>query len=113
MTFNLDKCNQLLKNPPAPTTLRVFFWLALNIHPQTGFVRTTKKLLAQMLNMDAKSLYLALQWLYSNYIMHETRCKGYYEFMISPYFVEWGDDKQSRLDEWNRRWRLTNQRNRK
>ena len=84
MIFNLEKCNQLLKNPPAPTTLRVFFWLALNQHEQTGFVRTTKKYLAQMLNMDAKTLYNALQWLYGNYIVHETRGSGYYEFMVSP-----------------------------
>ena len=104
MTFNLEKCNQLLKNPPPPTTLRVFFWLALNTHEQTGFVRTTRKYLAQMLNTDVKTLYLALQWLQDNYLVHRKRCKGFFEFMISPYYVEWGDDKQSRLDEWNRRW---------
>lgn len=113
MTFNLDKCNNLLKNPPAPTTLRVFFWLALNINPQTGFVRISKKLLAQMLKLDPKSLYRSLLWLQNNYIVHETRCKGYFEFMLSPYFVEWGEDKKNRLDEWNNRWRLTNQRKRK
>lgn len=48
MTFNLEKCNNLLKNPPQAATLRVFFWLALNTHEQTGFVRTTKKYLAQI-----------------------------------------------------------------
>lgn len=113
MTFNLDKCNNLLKNPPAPTTLRVFFWLAFNIHPQTGFVRISKKLLAQMLNLDPKSLYRSLLWLQNNYIVHETRCKGYFEFMLSPYFVEWGENKKERLNEWNSRWRLSNQRKRK
>ena len=110
MTFNLDKCNNLLKNPPAPTTLRVFFWLALNLHPQTGFVRISKKLLAQMLKLDPKSLYRSLLWLQNNYIVHETRCKGYFEFMLSSYFVEWDSDRQARLSEWNRRWRLSNQR---
>ena len=38
MTFNLEKCNDLLKNQPQAATLRVFFWLALNLHDQTGFV---------------------------------------------------------------------------
>ena len=104
MTFILDKCNNLLKNPPPPTTLRVFFWLALNQHEQTGFVRTTRKYLAQMLNMDVKTLYTALQWLQNNYIVHRRRCKGFFEFMVSPYYVEWGNDKQARLDEWNQRW---------
>ena len=104
MKFNVEKCNQLLKDPPAPITLRVFFFLALNQHEQTGFLRTTKKYLAEMLGMDAKSLYVALQWLYGNYMVHETRCKGYYEFMVSPYYVEFGDNKKARLDEWNRRW---------
>ena len=113
MTFNLDKCNNLLKNPPQAATLRVFFWLALNLHPQTGFVRTTKKYLAQSLNLDAKSLYRALKWLQDNYIVHQRRCHSYFEFMLSPYFVEWGSDRQARLDEWNNRWRLTNQRKRK
>ena len=104
MTFILDKCNQLLKNPPQAATLRVFFWLALNIHPQTGFVRTTRKYLAQFLNMDEKTLYKSIKWLQDNYLIHRTRCSGYFEFMVSPYFVEWGSDRQARLDEWNRRW---------
>lgn len=113
MTFNLEKCNNLLKNPPQAATLRVFFWLALNLHEQTGFVRTTRKYLAQMLNLDEKSLYRALKWLQDNYIVHRKRCKGYFEFMLSPYFVEWGDDKQTRLDEWNNRWKMSNQKKRK
>lgn len=104
MTFNLDKCNFLLKNPPQAATLRVFFWLALNTNEQTGFVRTTKKYLAKIINLDAKSLYRALKWLQDNYIVHQRRCHGFFEFMISPYYVEWGDDKDLRLKEWNRRW---------
>ena len=104
MTFILDKCNQLLKNPPQAATLRVFFWLALNIHPQTGFVRTTRKYLAHMLSMNEKTLYRAIKWLQDNYLVHRKRCSGYFEFMLSPYFVEWGNDKKARLDEWNRRW---------
>jgi len=113
MTFNLEKCNQLLKNPPQAATLRVFFWLALNIHPQTGFVRTTRKYLAQFLNMDEKTLYNSIKWLQDNYLVHRTRCSGYFEFMISPYYVEWGDNKQARLDEWNNRWRISNQHKRR
>ena len=104
MIFNVERCNQLLQNQPAPTILRVFFWFALNQHEQTGFVRTTKKYLAQVFSVDAKTLYDALQWLQDNYIVHQLRCKGYFEFMVSPYYVEWGDDKDSRLKEWNRRW---------
>ena len=104
MTFNIDKCNNLLKNTPQAASLRVFFWLALNLHPQTGFVRISKKLLAQFLNLDAKSLYRALKWLQDNYIVHATRHKGFFEFMISPYFVEWDEDNQARLAEWNHRW---------
>lgn len=108
MLFNVEKCTKLLTDSLPPTTLRVFFWLALNIHEQTGFVRTNKKYLAQMLSMDEKSLYRALQWLQNNYIVHQTRCHGFFEFMISPYFVEWGSDRQARLDEWNHRWQLSN-----
>jgi len=113
LNFNVEKCNLLLKDPPAPTTLRVFFWLALNQHEQTGFVRTTKKYLAQTLNLDAKSLYRALKWLKDNYIVHQRRCHGFFEFMVSPYYVEWGNDRQARLSEWNLRWRLSNQHKRK
>ena len=51
MNFNVEKCNLLLKDPPAPT-----------------------------------------------------RGSGYYEFMVSPYYVEFGENKKARLDEWNRRW---------
>ena len=59
MTFNLDKCNNLLKNPPAPTTLRVFFWLALNLHPQTGFVRisTRPQIFISLLALATKQLH--------------------------------------------------------
>lgn len=113
MTFNLEKCNNLLKNTQQASTLRVFFWLALNQHEQTGFVRTTRKYLAEILNMDVKTLYDALKWLQDNYIVHRKRCKGYFEFMLSPYFVEWGENKKSRLEEWNNRWRQSNQRKRK
>ena len=113
MTFNVEKCTKLLTDSLPPTTLRVFFFLALNIHEQTGFVRITKKYLAQILSMDEKSLYRALKWLQDNYIVHQLRCHGYFEFMISPYFVEWGNDKQSRLDEWNKRWQQSNRRKRK
>ena len=104
MNWNIEKFNQLLAKPPAITTLRVFFYLALNQHEKTGFVRMSKKILAQILNIDPKSLYLALQWLQNNYLVHQRRCKGYFEFMVSPYYVEWGNDKKARLDEWNRRW---------
>ena len=113
MLFNVEKCTKLLTDSLPPTTLRVFFWLALNLNPQTGFVRTNKKYLAQMLNLDAKSLYRALQWLQDNYIIHQTRCHCYYEFMISPCYVEWGDNKKDRLDEWNHRWQLSNKLKRK
>ena len=113
MTFNVEKCTKLLTDSLPPTTLRVFFWLALNIHEQTGFVRTTKKYLAQMLSMDEKSLYRALKWLQDNYIVHRKRCNGFFEFMISPYYVEWGDDKQDRLEEWNNRWQQSNRRKHK
>ena len=47
------------------------------------------------------------------YLVHRTRCSGYFEFMLSPYYVEWGSDKKARLDEWNRRWRISNLHNRK
>ena len=113
MTFNIDKCNNLLKKPLQAATLRVFFWFALNTHEQTGFVRTTKKYLAETLNLDAKSLYRALKWLKENYIVHQRRCHGFFEFMVSPYYVEWGNDRQARLSEWNLRWRLSNQHKRK
>ena len=113
MTFNLEKCNNLLKNQLQAATLRVFFWLALNTHDQTGFVRTTKKYLAQALNLDPKSLYRALKWLKDNYIVHQKRCHSFFEFMVSPYYVEWGNDRQARLEEWNLRWRLSNQHKRK
>lgn len=113
MTFNVEKCTKLLTDSLPPTTLRVFFFLALNIHEQTGFVRTTRKYLAQILNLDEKSLYRAIKWLQDNYIVHRKRCKGYFEFMLSPYFVEWGDDKQARLEEWNKRWQQSNRSKRK
>ena len=107
MTWNTDKFNQLLAKPLKPIVLRVFFFLALNQHEQTGFVRTTKKYLAQMLGIDPKSLYSALKFLIANYLVHQRRCSGFYEFMVSPYYVEWGDNKKARLDEWNRRWAQT------
>ena len=113
MTFNVEKCTKLLTDSLPPTTLRVFFFLALNIHEQTGFVRTTRKYLAQMLNLDKKSLYRAIKWLQDNYIVHRKRCKGYFEFMLSPYFVQWGSDKQARLEEWNKRWQQSNRSKRK
>ena len=104
MVFNEKKCVELVTKQATPTILRVFFFIAFNQHPQTGFFRSSKTFLAKKLKIDPKSLYLALKWLEKNYIVHQQRCGDYFEFMVSPYYVEWGDDNQARIELWNKLW---------
>ena len=90
------------------SVVRLFVYLAHNqqygTDGKTFGYRCSHKYLQQVLSLDKKSIYNALQYLKENFLVLETREEGSSEFMVNPQYVTIGTDKKARLKVWNERW---------
>lgn len=93
----------------SPSVLRIF---ALIAHKQTyaGGFRTNRQYFADVLNLDRKTVYRAIEWLKDNFIVNEMRIDGSLEFMVNPEYVTVGTDREARCKLWNSRWIELNKR---
>ena len=64
--------------------------------------------LRKVLNLDAKTVYSALEYLIEKFLVVENRIDGSLEFMVNPAYVTIGGDKKAREREWNNRWQMYN-----
>lgn len=99
-----EKVSDLIVKVPQGAIIRVFMYIAAHQHHELGGYRVSRKHLAEVLNLDAKSVYTALKYLTDKFIVNETRVDGQLEFMVNPNYVTVGSNKQKRLDLWNKRW---------
>lgn len=103
------KMTDFIVKEHAGAVVRVFLFLA---HNQTfadsntgqfGF-RCTRKHIAQVLDLDPKSVYNVLKFLQDEFLVVETRVNGAFEYMVNPNYVTIGRSKKEREAEWSRRW---------
>lgn len=103
------KMTDFIVKEHAGAVVRVFLFLAHNQQfansdtGQFGF-RCTRKYLAQVLDLDPKSVYNVLKFLQDEFLVVETRVNGAYEYMVNPNYVTIGRSKKERDIEWSRRW---------
>lgn len=99
-----EKISELILKVEQASVLRVFFYIAHHQHHELGGYRCSRKHLAEVLNLNAKTVYDALKWLQDHFIVNESRVDGQLEFMVNPAYVTVGADKKKRLQLWNSRW---------
>ena len=97
----------LLNDAPTASTVKVFFFIALN-QPEDSLhgLITTKEELACTLNLSRASIFRDLKWLKDNLLIQELKFVDGFDYMANPRFVMNNSDFQDRLNEWNRRCRL-------
>ena len=97
----------LLNDAPNNSTIKTFFFIALN-QPSDGVhgLVTTKSELAVALNLSKTYIFRDLKWLKDNLLIQELKFVEDFDYMVNPRFVMNNSDFQERLDEWNRRCRL-------
>ena len=100
-TFNL------LNDAPTASTVKVFFFIALN-QPSEGLhgLRITKEQLANSLNLKRSAIFRDLKWLKDNLLIQEIKFVEDFDYMANPRFVMNNSDFQERMNEWNRRCRI-------
>ena len=97
----------LLNDAPTASTVKIFFFIALN-QPEDSLhgLITTKEELAGTLNLSRASIFRDLKWLNDNLLIQELKFVDGFDYMANPRFVMNNSDFQDRLNEWNRRCRL-------
>ena len=97
----------LLNDAPTASTVKVFFFIALN-QPDEGVhgLKITKEELAETLNLSRTYIFRDLKWLKDNLLIQELKFFDGFDYMANPRFVMNNSDFQDRLNEWNRRCRL-------
>lgn len=97
----------LLNDAPCNSTVKVFFFIALN-QPEDGVhgLRITKEQLAVSLNAGKSSIFRDLKWLKDNLLIQEIKFVEDFDYMTNPRFVMNNSDFQERMNEWNRRCRI-------
>ena len=97
----------LLNDAPYHSTVKVFFFIALN-QPEEGVhgLRITKEELAVTLNLKRSAIFRDLKWLKDNLLIQEIKFVEDFDYMANPRFVMNNSDFQERLNEWNRRCRI-------
>lgn len=105
-----EKMCDLITQISKASVLRVFMYIAHhqqygNDGIQYGY-RCSHKFLQQVLGLDRKSVYNALQELKGLFLINESKIDGQTEFMVNPQYITIGTNKSERVKEWNRRWEM-------
>lgn len=98
----------IIKNK-SPTVIRVFLYIAHRQGFGVGGIfgyRCTRKHLQDVLKVDKKTIYTALEYLINEFLIVENRFDGQLEFMVNPNYVTCGTDRKRRDNEWSKRWEL-------
>ena len=106
-----NKMSEFLESTREGSYVRLFMYIAQ--HQQFGNddtygYRCSRRYLQKVMSLDRKTVYRALNYLKSNYLVHERVSNGVSEFMVNPQYITVGADKKARVREWNDRWQETN-----
>ena len=110
MIFDDQRTLRTINEAPNAHIIKIFFWLAFH-QPQDGIrgYISTKKQLAHDLKLGRTVFFESLHWLKDNLVIHEQKYANYSDFMVNPYIVMNNGDRDERIKEWTRRWRLENE----
>ena len=116
MVICSERCSEFIKNHNVCSVVRVFCYLAFNQPPDDenivrGF-KCTKKHLQDELKLRKSTVWSALKYLEDELLVNETIINGQTEFMVNPYYVIVGEDRDKRIAEWARRVKLDNEKRR-
>lgn len=91
--------NFLLTAPDFITT-KVFGWLMTKQEFENG-VRSTKKTVADELEISYRSVIAAFNWLKEHKYIKERKVNGQTEFLLNPDVTTCGKNKKKKVELWN------------
>ena len=111
-----ERCIEFVKKHSTGSILQIFFYLAFNQPPDVenlsvGF-KCSRKFLEDELKLRKSTVWSALKYLEDELLVNETIINGQTEFMVNPYYVMVGEDRDKRIAEWARRVKLDNEKRR-
>ena len=83
----------------SPSVLRVFNSL-MTKQPFEGGIKTTKKAIADELNISYDSVMVAFKWLKEHKYIKETKTNGVPEFLLNPNVTTCGKNKKAKIELW-------------
>lgn len=95
-----DNFMHFLKQTTNPSVLRVFGSLMTKQEFDHG-VRTTKKAIADELNISYDSVMVAFKWLREHGYIKERKVRGQTEFLLNPDVTTCGKKKEEKVKLWN------------
>ena len=111
-----ERCIEFVKKHSTGSILQIFFYLALNQDLNNenviGGFKCTKKHLEDELKLRKSTVWSALKYLEDELLVNESIINGQTEFMVNPYYVMVGEDRDKRISEWKRRVKLDNEKRR-
>lgn len=116
MVICSERCSEFIKNHNVCSVVRVFCYLAFN-QPQdvencSVGLKCSRKFLEVELKLRRSTVWSALKYLEDELLVNETIINGQTEFMVNPYYVMVGEDRDKRISEWARRVKLDNEKRR-
>ena len=111
-----ERCIEFVKKHSTGSILQIFFYLAFNQPSDVencpvGF-KCSRKFLEDELKLRKSTVWSALKYLEDELLVNETIINGQTEFMVNPYYVMVGEDRDKRIAEWARRVKLDNEKRR-
>ena len=111
-----DRCSEFIKNNNVSSIVRIFFYIAFNQDTNgenvTSGFKCSRNFLCDELKLRKSTVWAALKYLEDELLVNEAIINGQTEFMVNPYFVMVGDDRDKRIAEWARRVNLDNEKRR-
>lgn len=109
MIFDDIRTLRTINEAPNDHIIKIFFYLAFH-QPQDGIggYVIDKNQLQYDLKLGRTNFFDALRWLKDNLVIHEIKLVEASDFMVNPYIVMNNGDRDARIAEWSRRWRLEN-----
>ena len=84
---------------PDLTTLKVFNSLMTKQEFEGG-IKTTKKAIADEINVSYRSIMTAFKWLKENHYVKERKNRGQTEFLLNPNVTTCGKNKEDKIRLW-------------
>lgn len=101
------KMDEFVRKTSTGAVVRVFLYLA---HHQNYGVdgvfgyRCSRQHICDALGLTRKTVYSALEYLISEFLVNEIRVAGTLEYMVNPDYVTVGSNRKARDREWSQRW---------
>ncbi|MBR6888046.1 MAG: hypothetical protein IKN16_06325 [Selenomonadaceae bacterium] len=111
MFFDYERTMRLFNNAPNSHIIKIFFYIVIH-QPKDGILgfKIDKKQLQFDLKLSRTILFDSLHWLKHELFIHELKIGEKYDFMVNPYIIMNDGDRDERIKEWSRRFKLESER---